>query len=65
MLILLPGGLNAGSSDFGLGGGYKITPDTMEIGKSSLRHAFWAILLTVILQEPALASTESITPRGM
>ena len=26
------GGLNAGSNDFGLGGGYSITPDTMEIG---------------------------------
>ncbi|EME47670.1 hypothetical protein DOTSEDRAFT_69581 [Dothistroma septosporum NZE10] len=26
------GGLNAGSEAFGLGGGYTITPDTMEIG---------------------------------
>ena len=27
-----PGGLNAGSKDFGLGGGYKVTPTTMEVG---------------------------------
>ncbi|KAI5367414.1 hypothetical protein Slin15195_G025420 [Septoria linicola] len=26
------GGLDAGSADFGLGGGWKITPDTMSIG---------------------------------
>lgn len=26
------GGLNAGSKDFGLGGGYKVTPTTMEVG---------------------------------
>lgn len=32
-LFFFLGGIDAGSSDFGLGGGWKITPTTLELGK--------------------------------
>ena len=32
LIDVIIGGVTAGSEAFGLGGGYKITPDTMEIG---------------------------------
>lgn len=35
-LFFFLGGIDAGSSDFGLGGGWKITPTTLELGKCAL-----------------------------